>query len=208
MTSKLATIAHSHLGESGPTDSCLHAINRWVVEAGGVSIGTDSVTAAQAAAEQHHAGWAYHAGLDGVQVGDVLDWDPKALGRPTDRHVSVLYERQGTMFKSIGSGGPSGKVAYQPQGGGFNPASTFRGYFRPALSKPAAPAPAKTAPAASSSTDYVVRAGDDLIRIAAAHGTTVARLLALNPPAANHRTQNYSILHANLILVGQRLRLR
>lgn len=215
MTSKLAATAQRHLGEAGPTDTCLKAINRWVVEAGGQSIGTDSVTAAQAAAERGLHGWSYHEGTAGLQIGDVLDWDPKALASPTDRHVSVLVDRQGTMLKSIGSGGPTGKVAYQPQSGGYNPVSTVRGYFRPALTaaEPAAPAkapagPAKAQPAASNSSDYVVVRGDDLLSIAQRNGTTVARLLQLNPPNRAHTTGTHSIIRPSLILVGQRIRLR
>jgi LysM repeat protein len=45
--------------------------------------------------------------------------------------------------------------------------------------------------------EYVVKAGDTLARIAAAHGTTVQALLAANPFVTNQ----------NLILVGWRLRI-
>ena len=70
---------------------------------------------------------------------------------------------------------------------------------------PAAPAPvhgkapakpAKTAPKASPAGTYTVVSGDNLTRIAAKHGTTVAKLVELN-----------GIKDANLILVGQVLKL-
>jgi murein DD-endopeptidase MepM/ murein hydrolase activator NlpD len=63
---------------------------------------------------------------------------------------------------------------------------------------PAAPAPVhapvKKAPAAKGT--YTVVSGDNLTKIAKAHGTTVAKLVALN-----------GIKNANLILVGQVLKL-
>lgn len=207
--SSLADIAQHHIGEPGPTDTCLVAINRWVQEAGGQPLPTGSVSAAVKLAQQGRNGWTYHEGLDGVQIGDVLRWSADALGRtredPNPEHVSVYVarDRNGNL-RSVGSGGPTGKVASQPQGGGFNPPHTFRGYFRPHL---AAPAPAAKPASSSPAKDIRVASGDTLWGLARTHHTTVAALLRANPRAADGRSHDYAILRQDLILVGQRLHL-
>lgn len=217
MTS-LATVAQRHLGEPGATDTCLVAINRWVDEAGGSPLPTGSVSAAVKLAQQGRNGWTYHPGLDGLRVGDVLRWSPDALGRtredPNPEHVSVYVKHDGHgNLQSVGSGGPTGKVALQPQGGGFNPPRTFVGYFRVDVA-PEAPAPApkpataaKPKPAAAPKGTYRVVSGDTLWDIAEAHHTSVPALLRANPPAADGRSHDYHVLRANLIIPGQRLHL-
>lgn len=214
MTSSLVTVAREHLGEPGPNNSCLEAVNRWVDEAGGKPLPTASVSAAvQLVQGAGRNGWTYHEGLNGVQVGDVLRWQRAALGPtredPNPEHVSVYTARDGHgNMQSIGSGGPSGRVALQPQSGGFNPPSTFRGYFRVQLEQPApAKPPAKPAASSSSSSkaDIVVAKGDTLTGIAARERTSVQALLRANPKATDGRTRNYHITRPNLILVGQRL---
>jgi LysM repeat protein len=67
-----------------------------------------------------------------------------------------------------------------------------------APAKPAAkkPAPAKATPAKAATGTYTVVSGDNLTKIAAKHGTTVAKLVELN-----------GIKNANLINVGQVLKL-
>lgn len=214
MTS-LATVAQRHLGEPGANDTCLEAINRWVDEAGGTPLPTASVSAAVKLAQAGRNGWTYHAGLDGLQLGDVLRWSPDALGRtredPNPEHVSVYVKADARgNLQSVGSGGPSGKVALQPQGGGFNPPRTFVGYFRVAV-ETAAPAPkpaaAKPKPAAAAAGTVTVKRGDTLYDLARAHHTTVAAFLAANPRSADGLSHDYHIVRQNLILVGQRLRL-
>ena len=61
---------------------------------------------------------------------------------------------------------------------------------------PAAPKPAPKAPAAAPAGTYTVVKGDNLTRIAARYGTTVAKLVELN-----------GIKNANLINIGQVLKL-
>lgn len=213
----LADIAQDHLGEPGANDTCLVAINRWVEEAGGVALPTGSVSAAVKLAEAGRNGWSYHDGLAGVQVGDVLRWSTESLGRtredPNPEHVSVFTKRDSHgNLQSVGSGGPTGRVALQPQGGGFNPPRTFRGYFRvdlpakvPAAPKPAASAPSKPKPAPKGT--YRVAPQDTLWDIAQAHGTSVAAIMRANPPAPDGRSHDFHIVRQNLILVGQRIHL-
>lgn len=215
---KLADVAHEHLGESGPNDSCLQAVNRWAKEAGGKALPTDSVSAAVQLVSSRGAeyGWTYHEGLDGVQLGDVLRWarahlNPSAAD-PNPEHVSVFSKRDSAGgMQSIGSGGPTGKVALQPQSGGFNPPATFRGYFRiqlqPAAPSKPAPAPSKPASKPASSGTITVAAGETLWALAQRHGTTVGAFLTANPPAADRRTQDFHITRPSLILKGQRLHL-
>lgn len=207
---ELAAVAHHHIGEPGPTNSCLRAVNRWVQEAGGHPLPTESVSAAVQLVQHGREGWTYHEGLDGVRIGDVLRWSRQALhptaADPNPEHVSVYTATDGHGgMQSVGSGGPSGEVALQPHGGGFNDPRTFRGYFRVQLHS--APAPAKPpARPSSSSDDIVVRKGDTLTRIAVREHTTEQALLRANPPASNRVTQDHHITNHNLILVGQRLK--
>lgn len=61
-----------------------------------------------------------------MQLGDVLDWAAPLF------HVSVVESFDGAgRIRSIGSGGPTGRVALQPTGGGYNRRSQFRGFARP-----------------------------------------------------------------------------
>lgn len=188
---------------------------RWTHELGLPTLDTASVSEAERQARAGARGWQYHAGTDGLQVGHFVDWDPDVLGSPDDRHVSVVAEldRFGRV-KSIGAGGPTGQVAFQPRNGGFNPRDYFRGYFvapattvQPAPSNsPAAPAAPKTDQGSGSGT-YTVRPGDMLGRIARAHHTTVQAVMRANPPAANGRPADFHVTRADLIIVGQKLHL-
>jgi LysM repeat protein len=171
---------------------------------------TASVTEAQRKAEAGFHGWSYHRGTAGIAVGDFADWNPEQLGDDNDRHVSCVVDIEAGRIKSIGAGGPTGKVAYQPRNGGYNPAGYFQGYFRapdaPAVAPAAVPAPKPAVQAVSSSSSrrtYTVKPGDQLGRIAKAHGTTVAAIMRANPAAG--RTQDFHIQNANLILAGQRI---
>lgn len=211
MTS-LAKYAHADLGEPGAANTCLRAVNRWAKEAGAHSLPTESVSAAVRLVSAGEApGWAYHEGLDGAKEGDVLRWARAALhptsADPNPEHVSVWTDTDAHgRIKSIGSGGPSGKVAEQPSGGGYNDRSVFRGYFRVTVSSSSPQAPAKPAAKPSSSKgDIVVRKGDTLTAIAKREGTTIAHLLAANPRRADGVTSDYHITRANWILAGQRL---
>jgi LysM repeat protein len=67
----------------------------------------------------------------------------------------------------------------------------------PVAPTPPAPIPPPIAPSQPGVTEYVVKAGDTLLRIARAHQTTVASLVSIN-----------GITNPNRIFVGQRLRLQ
>lgn len=209
----IAAKALEHLGDASPDNSCVsNGMAKWTKEAGADALPTASVSEAKAMALAGWHGWTYHTNLSGVRVGDFVDWDPEVLGSATDRHVSCVVEIDSHgAIKSVGSGGPSGKVAYQPRGGGFNPPDYFRGYFRaPAPAKaPAAPAkaPAAPQPAKAAQGDYVIRAGDDLLSIARAHHTTVAAIMKANPPGSDGATRNFHIVRANYVLAGQKIHL-
>lgn len=205
----IAAQAIKHLGEASPDNSCVsNGMNRWPVELGLPGIDTASVSEARKLARAGHHGWKYHEGTAGVFVGAFVDWDPDVLGDAADAHVSCVTEVTRAGIKSVGSGGPTGKVAYQPKSGGFNPADYFIGYFEAPTAVPAA-APAAPKPAASSSSakTYTVKAGDTLTKIAAAHHTTVPAIVKANPAAADRKTRDFHITHAGFILAGQRINL-
>jgi LysM repeat protein len=67
----------------------------------------------------------------------------------------------------------------------------------PVAPTPPAPIPPPITPSQPGVTEYVVKAGDTLLRIARAHQTTVASLVSIN-----------GITNPNRIFVGQRLRLQ
>lgn len=210
-TSALADQAREHLGEAGPRNTCLaNGPERWTVELGLEPLGTASVTEAIRLAKAGHNGYRYHDGTDGLAPGHIGVWTHDALRSTTDEHVTVVVEVQGNLWRGIGSGTPSGKVAWQPAGGGLNPKSVLRGYIvAPTAPKAPAKPPAVKAPTVSAprSSDYHVKAGDYLARIARQHGTTVPAILKANPPRADHRSADYHIARANLIVVGQRIRI-
>lgn len=204
---QLAERAASHIGESAPNDTCVSlGMNKWPQELDLPGIGTNSVSEAKVRAQRGYNGWSYHQDLDDLQIGDFVDWDPSVLNDPDDRHVSIAaeFDAHGAV-KSIGAGGPTGKVAYQPRGGGFNPRSMFRGFFRvplPAKQSSSRPTSDTTAIQTASAgkptakNTYTVKRGDNLLHVAAAHHTTVGRLVKLN-----------RIRNADHIEVGQQLQL-
>lgn len=195
--SAIAEQAHKHLGDQSPVNTCLAlGMNKWPQELDLPGIGTNSVSEAERRARAGHNGWTYHQGMDGVQVGDFLDWKPSALGDRDSRHVSVVtdIDDDGNL-QSIGAGGPTGKVYWQPQGGGHNPRSYFDGYFRAPTTRTDT-GPTKTTGSTPAST-YTVKRGDYLLRIASKHHTTVGRIVELN------RLRN-----PDHIEVGQVLKLR
>lgn len=207
MSVTLADIAEQaikHLGEPGPDNSCVsNGLERWTHELGLPGLGTASVSEARRLARAGHNGWTYRTGTNGLAVGCFVDWDPEILGDSADAHVSCVTELARQGVKSIGSGGPTGKVAYQPKSGGFNPTDYFIGYFVPPLKQATASSSSRPTPASSST--YTVQRGDNLIRIAARHHTSTQAILRANPPAADRVTRDYHITHAGFILAGQKL---
>lgn len=216
----LADQARKHLGESGPLDTCLsNGPERWAAELGLLPLGTGSVTEARRLAKAGTHGWRYVEGTAGLARGHVADWDPKYLGSPDDRHVCVVDEVDGSSWRGIGSGTPSGTVARQPASGGMNPTAVLVGYF---VAPTETPAPAKPNPkpktgavkvqtatvkTAAKQDTYTVQPGDYLARIARQHGTSVRALLAANPALPSRRSADFHIVRADYIQAGQRIRL-
>lgn len=166
----VAKRAEAHLGESGPTNTCVsNGMNRWPQEAGLGGIDTASVTRARELAKAGHNGWTYHEGMSGVRRGDFVDWAGIF-------HVSCVTDVSSAGIATIGSGGPTGLVARQPRTGGHNPRSAFRGYFRPPAKRPGPKG--KTPP--HPGTHRVVD-GDTLSAIAESAGVTVAAIVKANP---------------------------
>lgn len=218
----LADQARKHLGEDGPLNTCLsNGPERWAAELGLLPLGTGSVTEARRLARAGHHGWSYHEGTAGLARGHVADWDPKYLGSPDDRHVCVVDEVDGSSWRGIGSGTPSGTVARQPASGGMNPTAVLVGYFVAPTETPAPAAPKpnpkpKTGAVkvqtgavktAAKPTTYTVQTGDYLARIARQHGTSVRALLAANPALPSRRSADFHIVRADYIQAGQRIRL-
>jgi LysM repeat protein len=208
--SAIADQAVRHLGEPGPLDTCVsNGLNRWPGELGLPVLGTSSVTEAVRLAKAGHNGYRYVSGTAGMARGHFGIWSHEALGSVNDEHTCVVDQVDGNLWRGIGSGTPSGKVARQPASGGLNPKSVLVGYIvapteTVAATKPAAAA--KPAVVAAGGT-YTVRAHNTLVRIAAAHHTTVPAILKANPPAAGGKSSDFHIARANLILVGQRIRI-
>lgn len=209
----IADQARQHLGEPGPDNTCVsNGLNRWPVELGLPAIGTASVTEAVRLAKAGHNGYRYVDGTHGIARGHFGIWSHEALGSVNDEHTCVVDQVDGNVWRGIGSGTPTGKVARQPASGGLNPLSVLVGYIvapteiaavTPAKhTTPAAPKP----PAAAPGT-YTVRKGDTLTRIAAKHGTTWRQIAAANPPAGDGRSHDFRILRPNLIEVGQKIRI-
>ena len=143
-------------------------------------IDTDSVTEARARARAGYHGWSYHDGLDGMRVGDFADW-----AGPRIFHVSLVESFEGRNVRTIGAGGPTQKVWWQPQNQGHNDPSTFKGYFRlPDVDERVEPARGTQRPAVARAVTgrrrYEVRPGDTLATIARAHRTSVPAILRRN----------------------------
>jgi hypothetical protein len=215
--SLIADRARKHLGEPGPTDSCVsNGLNRWPAEVGLAPIGTASVTEAVRRARAGFNGYRYVEGTAGIARGHFGIWSHEALGSPDDEHTCVVDEVEGPAWRGIGSGTPSGKVARQPASGGMNPLSVLVGYIVAPTETHVGAAPAPTprpsaaptpAPAARSGTVYTIRKGDTLIRIAARYRTSWRALAAANPRATDGRSHDFHIVRPNLIIIGQKIRI-
>lgn len=205
---RIADIAESHLGEPGPTNTCMsNGLEKWVTEAGLPALGTSSVSVGIDRARDGRNGWKYREGTDGLARGHFAVWSHAALGSPNLEHVTCVTLVRGNTWHGIGSGTPSERVALQPASGGMNPMTVLRGYLIPPTNTatPVKPAVVKPKPAASGDT-YTVRRGDTLIKIARRHKTTWQKIAAANPPQ-NGRSSDFHILRPNLILVGQKIRI-
>lgn len=203
---RIADIAESHVGDYGPTDTCMsNGLEKWTREAGLPGLDTGSVSEGIDRAQAGHNGWKYHDGTDGLARGHFAVWSHAALGSPNLEHVTCVTQVSGNTWHGVGSGTPSGRVAIQPASGGMNPKSVLRGYLIPPTAAAPAVKPAPVKPAASGDT-YVVRKGDTLIKIARRHSTTWQKIAAANPPKGGKST-DFHILRPNLILIGQKIRI-
>jgi LysM repeat protein len=207
----LADQARKHLGEGGPINTCVsNGPEHWARELGLPILGTASVREYVRLAQAGTKGYTYHDGTNGLARGYIAVWTHEALGSTLSEHVCVIDEVKGNLWRGIGSGTPNGTVARQPASGGLNPKSVLRGYIvaptetgghvvvKPPVVKPSThpdPAPA-----------YTIKRGDTLTRIASKHHTTVAKILKANPPKGN-KSADFHILRANLIIVGQKIRI-
>lgn len=175
---KIVAAAKRDVGRPGGIDTCVsNGMQRFSSEAGAPKLTnpgggvTASVTEARADAKAKRNGWSYHAGLTGLQPGDFVDWAGIF-------HVScvIAVHKTGskiTGVQSIGSGGPTGLINWQPAGAGFNAPSLFKGYFRaPYATKKPTPTKVVTVKAVS---------GDSLASIGAAHHVSLAKMESLNP---------------------------
>ena len=123
--------------------------------------------------------------------GDVIfyDWDDGGKGDNTGNpdHVGIVTAASGTTVTVI-EGNKGNAVGYRTMkiNGKY-----IRGYGAPDYAGKAKES-APSAPQAPVATAYTVKAGDTLGRIAAKHGTTVAKL-----------AENNGIKNPNLIHVGQ-----
>lgn len=121
---QFADIALSHVGEPGPANTCLsNGVQKWAGEAGLPQLGGDTSTVSVYRSAAQKDGY-YHAGMAGVQIGDVLDW--AGIGHVT---VCTGVSPSGGV-QSVGSGTTSGLVRVDPPSGGYNSSAIFRGYIR------------------------------------------------------------------------------
>ena len=136
---------YRHFGEHTPTNTCVsRGVSAWASESGlpypertysageissilGIDVGVSkrtrwNVTAISAAARQGINGYHWISASEALP-GDWLVW-------PGYEHISVLVDKPGGFFRSVGAAGPLTRVSYQPQNGG-KPASYFEGAIRP-----------------------------------------------------------------------------
>lgn len=179
---KLIEIAQSHLGESGPENTCVsNGAARWARESGiyfpevvypaemvreatGINADKNNTTTVSGLSTMAKRGEAGYSWLDAsdAQPGDFLIW-------PDYDHVSLYVENINGTYRSIGSGTPSGTVASQPAGGGGNAPSYFIGAVRPPFaSTPAPESTPQPAPTPSVRVHTVVP-GDTLWDLAEAY---------------------------------------
>jgi LysM domain len=211
----IADQARKHLDEAGPVDTCVsNGPERWARELGLPTLGTGSVNEYVRLAQAGRHGYRYHEGTAGLSRGHVGVWDPQVLGDPNGRHVCVVDDVEGSQWRGIGSGTPSGKVARQPGSGGMNPKGVLVGYVvlpteTAAAAAPPAPSTGPKPAAAAPSADdvHTVKRGEYLALIARQHHTTVKAILRANPALPSRRSADFHIARADLILVGQKIRL-
>ena len=188
---KIVAAAKRDLGKPGPVDTCVsNGMQRFASEAGAPKltwqgVPTASITTARLAGQAGHDGWSYHVGLQGVAPGDFVDWQ-----RPTGIfHVSTVIEVRKNAggavlaLRTIGSGGPSGLINWQPAAGnpeGWNVAAYWRGYWRAPLAAPAKVV-AKPAAPAQARRSTIVGAHENLSVVAARTHVALAQLEKLNP---------------------------
>lgn len=211
---RIADQARSHLGENGPLNTCVsNGPEEWARELGLPTLGTASVTEYVRLAQAGVKGYRYYNGTDGLARGHIGVWTHAALGSQAAEHVSVVDDVSGSLWRGIGSGTPSGRVAKQPASGGYNPKTVLRGYVilptetsHQATHNPPIKQPT-TRPEPARGDVYTIKHGDTLIKIAAKHHTTWQKIMAANPPAKNGKTADFHIVRANLIFGGQKIRI-
>lgn len=155
-------VAKSHLGETSADNTCVsQGPATWLPEAGidlpdityssddvNATIGVDegpkntrrNVTGFAVLAIKGAAGYSWHDATE-AQPGDFAIWAPDYF------HVSLVEDVQGGSIRTIGAGGPTGQVNWQPRGGGYNPPAQFHGVVRPPYAVDV-PAPVETPPVA------------------------------------------------------------
>lgn len=149
-------VVKSDLGDPSPLNTCVsQGVASWAARSGlpypsrsysasdierilgdnygGPKSTAANVTGISAAAQESADGYAWIA-ADDAEPGDWLVW-------PNYDHISVLIDTPAGALRSIGAGGPTGRVAYQPKNGGGNPVSYFIGAIRPPFEDAPAPAP-------------------------------------------------------------------
>jgi hypothetical protein len=211
----LADIAHEHLGEPGPNDTCLApSTDGW----GGrrQPLPTESVSAAvQLASRAATAGPTTRA-WTGCRWATCCAGPRRAAadpGGPQPRTRLGLHQGtgHGNLQRSAAAARParwrcSRRVRW------VQPAPHVPGVL-PGAAGPRAPAPAKPAPSRQAQACSCAQGhhpGAPATRsgqLAEAHHTTVAAFLRANPTAADGRSHDFHILRADLIMVGQRLHL-
>lgn len=207
---KVVAAAQRDLGKPGPINTCVsNGMQRFASEAGAPKLTykgrpTASITEARIAGKAGNDGWQYHSGLGGVKPSDFVDWRKPAGIFHVSTVIEVRKSGLGVVLalRTIGSGGPTGKINWQPAAGspaGWNDASYWQGYWRAPYAAPiktvAKPAP-KPAPTPTASTTKVLR-NEGGIAVAARVKIPYPTLQKLNPG-----------VNMNHLDVGQTLRIR
>lgn len=193
---KVVAAACAGLGKPGPVDTCVsNGMQRFASEAGAPKLTykgrpTASITEARIAGKAGNDGWTYHEGLAGIKPGDFADW-----ARPAGIfHVSTVITVRRTglgvvvALQTIGSGGPTGKINWQPAAGnpaGWNVAAYFRGYWRAPYAAPVKTSSKPSPAPASKPVTTTVQSGEGGIAVAARVKVPLGVLERLNPTVRN-----------------------